>query len=87
MTYLLIRHKVADYAKWKATYDAHFPSRQHAGLKEKHLLRNLADPNEVVMLFEAHDLAKAQAFIDSDDLREAMKNAGVIDKPDLYFLA
>ena len=87
MTYLLIRHKVADYAKWKASYDGHFPARQQAGLKEKHLLRSLGDPNEVVMLFEAHDIEKAQAFIDSDDLREAMKNAGVINKPDLYFLA
>lgn len=87
MTYLLIRHKVADFAKWKAAYDAHFATRHAAGLKEKHLLQNLGDPNEVVMLYETHDREKAQAFIDSDDLRETMKTAGVIDKPDLCFLA
>lgn len=86
MNYLLIRHKCENFAEWKTAYDAHFPSRQQAGLKEKHLLRNLDDPSEVVLLYEVHDREKAQAFIESSDLREAMKNAGVIDKPDLYFL-
>jgi hypothetical protein len=30
---------------------------------------------------------KAQAFAASPDLREAMDRAGVIDKPDVYFLS
>jgi hypothetical protein len=40
MNYLLVRHKVADFSKWKAAYDAHSPARQKAGLTEKYLLRN-----------------------------------------------
>src|SRR6266480_1215614 len=35
--HMLIRHKVADFAKWKPVYDAHLPARQKAGLKEEHL--------------------------------------------------
>jgi hypothetical protein len=61
-------------------------TRQGAGLKEEHLLRNTDDPNEVVMLFEAKDIQKAKEFAGSADLREAMQNAGVVDKPDIYFL-
>ncbi len=86
MIHMLVRHKVADFAKWKAAYDAHGSARQNAGLKEEHLLRNVDDPNEVILLFSAEDLEKAKAFSASDDLRQAMQKAGVTDKPDVYFL-
>ena len=35
MNYLLIRHKVKDFKKWKAAYDAHGPARERAALKER----------------------------------------------------
>lgn len=56
------------------------------GLKEEHLLRNTDDPNEVVLLFKAKDIQKAKEFASSADLREVMQSAGVVDKPDIYFL-
>lgn len=86
MNYVLIRHKVADFTKWKTIFDAHRGVRQSAGLKEKYLLRDVQDLNEVVLLFEAEDLQKARAFMDSADLREVMKKAGVLDPPDVSFL-
>ena len=87
MNYLLIRHKVADFDKWKPVYEAHAPARQKAGLKEAQLLRNLEDPNEVVLLFEADDLDATREFVASSDLRDAMKRSDVVDKPDVYFLS
>ena len=87
MPYLLVRHKVTDFSTWKAAYDAHLTARQKAGLKQEHLLRSIDDPNEVILLFEAEDVQKAQEFGNSSDLREAMQKAGVVDKPDIYFLS
>jgi heme-degrading monooxygenase HmoA len=84
--HMLIRHKVADFAKWKPVYDTHASARQKAGLKEVHLLRNMDDLNEVILLFLVEDIDKAKAFAASDDLHQAMQRAGVSDKPDLYFL-
>ena len=86
MAFILIRHKVRDFDTWKTGYDAHQPKRTEAGLTEKYLLRSADDTNEVVMLFEAADLNRAKAFAASPDLREKMKEVGVIDKPDIYFL-
>jgi len=86
MPYVVVRHKVSDFSKWKSAYDAHLPARQGAGLKEEHLLRNVDDQNEVVLFFETKDLQKAREFAGSADLRETMLNAGVVDKPDIYFL-
>jgi hypothetical protein len=86
MNYVLVRHQVADFAKWKAEYDRHGSRRAAAGLREERLLRSADDPNEVVMLFSAQDLNKAKAFAASDDLRQKMQQGGVTGKPDMYFL-
>jgi len=84
--HLLVRHKVSDFAKWKPVYDAHLSAREKTGLKEEHLFRNADNPNEVLLLFSVEDFDRAKAFTASDDLRQAMENAGVSDKPDVYFL-
>jgi hypothetical protein len=87
MNYLMIRHKVKDFKKWKAAYDAHEPARKGTGLTERCLLRNTKSRNDVLILFEANNLARAKAFCASADLRAAMKKAGVTGKPDLSILA
>lgn len=84
--YLLTRSKVRDFAEWKSGYDAHISKRQEAGLTEKHLLQAGDDANEVFILFEAADLNRAKAFVESADLKEAMQKASVVDEPDFYFL-
>lgn len=86
MAYLLIRHKVRDFPKWKRGYDGHQPARRKAGLREKNLLRSVKNPKEVILLFQASDLRKAKAFVADRKLREVMRQAGVTDKPDIYFL-
>jgi hypothetical protein len=86
MPYLLVRHKITDFPRWKAGYDGHIGARKAAGLNEVYVLRNNQNSNEVFILFEASDLKKAQEFASSADLKETMAKSGVIDKPDVYFL-
>jgi len=86
MIHMLVRHKVADFAKWKKIFDSHKEAQEKAGLKLKHLWRNLDDSNEVFFLFEVDDLKKAQAFLSSQDPK-VKDEAGVTDEPDLYFLS
>jgi quinol monooxygenase YgiN len=86
MPSLLVRHKVQDYGKWKPVFDAHATARKSGGCKGGRLFRNANDPNEIVMLFEWDSVENAQKFAQSPDLREAMQRAGVVDKPDVYFL-
>ena len=86
MPQLLIRHKVADYEKWKPVFDAHAPIRKAGGVTSGRLFRNADDPSEILTLFEIGDLEPARRFTQSDDLWKAMQEAGVVDKPDFYFL-
>jgi hypothetical protein len=60
--------------------------RASSGLTETHRSRGTRAPNEVVLMFVAHDLNRAQAFAGSTDLRQTMYRAGVIDVPDIRLL-
>lgn len=86
MPSVLVRHKVKDYAAWKAVFDEHGIARRANGSQGDRLFRSAADPNEVLILLEWDDLDRARLFADSDDLREAMDRAGVTDQPDIWFL-
>jgi heme-degrading monooxygenase HmoA len=86
MPYILIRHKVEDYGKYKTIFDQDAANRKASGSLGGQLFHNANNPNEVVFLCEWDDLEKAQQFSQSDDLREKMQQAGVSDHPDVYFL-
>jgi quinol monooxygenase YgiN len=86
MVHMMVRHKVRDFDAWKVAFEEHGSTRKKSGCRGGVLLRSTADPNEVVMLLEWDSAANAQAFLDSQDLSEAMKRSGVTDKPDVYIL-
>jgi hypothetical protein len=66
MPYLLIRHKVKDYARWKPCFDEHVETRKASGSKSGRLFRSAVDPNEIVALFEWDDLELAHRFSQSE---------------------
>lgn len=86
MPYLLVHHRVRDYAKWKPVFDEHGRARRTAGSGGGYLLRTADDPNDLVILLEWDTLPNARKFAESEDLRETMARAGVVARPDLYFL-
>lgn len=86
MPYLLVRQRVTDYEKWKSAFDAHSLTRQANGSRGGQLFRNASDPNEVIMLLEWDVLETARQFVQSEELREMMQRAGVVDDPTIYFL-
>lgn len=86
MPYLLIRQHVADYEQWKLAFDSYSVTRQANGSRGGLLFRNASDPNELVVLLEWDVLEKARQFAQSEELREVMQRAGVVDHPTVSFL-
>lgn len=84
--YILIRHTVRNFSDWKRVYDEHLQKRNEAGLAEKFLFRGLDNLNDVIIVFETQDLARAKAFLDSPEAQERMKRGGVVDRPGIYYL-
>ena len=85
MASMFIRHKVADYAKWKAVFDEHGPTRKRAGFTAQGLGRDSDDPNTIIIAFRASDIRRAKEFAASEDLRSAMERAGVQGPPEIWF--
>lgn len=86
MSYILIRHKVKDYDKWKSVFDENSDFRKAGGEKGGRLFHNIDDPSETIIIFKWDTIENARKFIASDDLKKAMQKAGVAEKPDIYFL-
>jgi hypothetical protein len=60
---LTIHHKVKDYATWRTGYDGHERSRLAAGLTNGRVFRSAEDPNDVVILQDVADVAKARTWV------------------------
>jgi hypothetical protein len=84
-TVLIVWHKVADYAKWKPSYDAHDSMRLASGIHNYVIGRSVDDSNMILVATKADDVAKAKAFTKDPGLKEAMKRGGVIGAPTILF--
>ena len=83
---VVVHHKVADYAKWLASYEAHDSARLAAGLHNYVLGRGLEDSNMVMVVLKADDTAKAKAFAKDPGLKAAMKKGGILGVPMISFV-
>jgi heme-degrading monooxygenase HmoA len=86
MTYVLVIHKVQDYATWKQVYDEDGPNRKAKGSKGATVLRNANDHNHLVVITEWENIDKAKNFVESDDLRITMQKARVVGRPAVFYL-
>lgn len=84
MATLMVQHKVRDYAVWRPGFDAHEPSRVGAGITNGRVYRKAEDPNDLVLLFDVADVAKARAWTAGEDLKTAMQKVGVIGAPSIH---
>lgn len=87
MPYVIIRHKVANYARWKRAVHAFKQFRQASGEQSFHVLRCAKNPNDLTVCCRWDTNARLKKFIQSAELRAAMKGAGVLGKPDIGFFS
>ena len=85
MSNIFVRHPVTDYDAWKPGFDDHGTVRREYGLTDAGLYRGADDPNDVTIVMTTDDVARAQEFLASDDLRETMGRLGVVSAPDVWF--
>lgn len=83
---MVARHKVADFANWKKSYDAHDSMRLANGIHNYVIGRGLKDTNMVLVAVKVDDMAKAKAFAKDPSLKQAMQKGGVTGTPTFYFV-
>jgi hypothetical protein len=87
MKTVILKHRVADYARWKPIYDADEPRRVSAGLREIKVGQKEDDSNLVYMIWETLDAARLRKMIEDPELLETMKKAGVIGEPEVVIIS
>jgi len=78
---LLARHKVEDFDKWMALYEAQRAELAALGVTREAGLRAVADGNDVVVLHEFETREAADGFLamaQQVDMQEMLKAAGVV---------
>ncbi|HVO78927.1 MAG TPA: cyclase [Candidatus Bathyarchaeia archaeon] len=86
MIHLIVRHKVADYSRWKEAFDATLSMRKAGGEVGHRLLLSVDDPRDVTIVMDWDNLERARRFASSDELKQAMQKAGVVGEPEIRFL-
>jgi len=84
---VLIRHKVMNFRKWKAVFEAHSAAWVTLGCQGAHIFRRADNPKELVVMLIWSDLAKARRFLVSEDLKTMLAEAPVGHRaPDVFLL-
>jgi len=86
MSYVVVRLTVEDLEKWKAGFQQAATLRKGYGSKGARAFINADNPNEVLVLGEYEDAAKAREMFQSKEFREATKRAGVVGTPSVVHL-
>jgi hypothetical protein len=82
-TSVLIRHEVADFDRWKASFDVRSAARAEASVVWHSVSRSSENDNLVIVHLIATDATKLEAMMSSDELKTAMAAAGVAGKPQI----
>ncbi len=84
MCYLVVRHTVADYEKWRPFYDGDDVRRRSAGATGmSQVYRDVDDPNTTIAIMEWDNPENALKFANDPMLAEVMQKAGVVGQPAL----
>ena len=87
MATLAVQLTIGDYAEWRPVFDKHKPLRDKAGMRNVRVYRDADNPKELIVWGEAGDAANARAALGGDEIKNAMKEAGVVGPPKIHVIA
>jgi hypothetical protein len=76
---------VANYKAWRKVYDDFAPVQKAKGVTAQAVYQAADNPDDITV---THDFATdeaARAFVNSEELKSAMQNAGVVGSPTIWF--
>lgn len=82
---MLATHRVDDVDAWLETYDAADDMRSAGGIIGHAVNQDLAEAVLLTVYHQAEALDTLKDFAHSEDLKIAMKEAGVVSEPDISF--
>lgn len=86
MVYILVRHKVRDYEKFRKVFFGNFKKVKNNGSQHSYIFRNKNDLNEVWVLVKWKSLESFKKFSESPKIpKDSQKLGTVIGTPEGWF--
>jgi hypothetical protein len=82
----MMRHSVADFDRWLEGYDRAADIQAAKGIIGQAANRSIDDPTVAIIYHQAESFDALRAFIADDELKSAMKEAGVTSSPEVQFV-
>lgn len=86
MAWIHVRQQVQDYNKWKAEYDKTAEYKRHQGWKRYRLYQVAGNRNDLILMEQFGTAEQAQSYLQSDYLRQAMAQGGVVGTPQVLLI-
>ena len=86
MVYVMNRIRIKDFEAWKKVFDHGSEFRKAGGSLGGQALRNAQDLNEIFVILKWDTLENAKKFGQSEEFRKLLQEAGVMGKPEAFFL-
>ena len=80
---LILHFKIKDFNAWQTSYNGNEKNRASAGIAKSKVFRSADDQNDVVILQDVTDVAKARAWYGSSEMKSVMEKSGVVGLPSI----
>ena len=80
---LTLHFKVKDFNAWQTSYNGNEKNRASAGITKSKVFRSSDDPNDVLILQDVADVAKARNWYGSSEMKTLMEKSGVVGSPSI----
>ena len=83
---MIVRLRTKDYYDWRKIFDQTKDMRKAAGLSNERIFRGVHDGNELVLVMDAADMAKARQYAASPARKRVLAKSDVIGTPEDSFV-
>ncbi len=84
---LTLHFKVKDFNAWQTSYNGNEKNRASAGITKSKVFRSSDDPNDLLILQDVADVAKARTWYGSSEMKTLMEKSGVLGSPTIRVAA
>jgi hypothetical protein len=83
---MIVRYRVRDYFDWQRVFTYSSKARQAHGISNERIYRATHDGNNLIIVADVAEEAKARVFFASSICRVVDEKAAVIGQPDISFV-
>ena len=84
MIHLFVRQDVTNYEEWCFAYDRFWRDSDAYGVPVRAVYQSIDNPNDITVEHIFENLDDARTLVASDDLAQAMTDAGILGTPQIW---